>query len=277
MGECCTPLADHCTSHKFSAAVIFQQQLQSLPACAGMYAEGAGHPVFGKAEFSPRSVDLKHLEFLRAYGHYYYAKVAYAYNSSCACLPVSCRAGLRTIETRVNTISGPLLSGLQQGSERMLWTLDSKVAALPDASVQLGQQMQCVQQSAHSSCCCCALQVDTIVRVTQQAMHPKALSEARAEHSLAVAECTEARRAYLQKIEETVQFLRDNGISGAARHAMSALLRRLDEAQKLPTHMETEALPVVSGVGDAWSKLAAIPPGMLLTHILGRLLGGYDL
>ena len=107
-------------------------------------------------------------------------------------------------------------------------------------------------------------------------MHPKALSEARAEHSLAVAECSEARRAYLQKIEETVQFLRDNGISGAARHAMSALLRRLDEAQKLPTHMETEALPVVSGVGDAWSKLAAIPPGMPLTRLLRRLLSGCD-
>ena len=122
-------LAVYCSSHNFSAVVVHQQQFQSLPATAGMYAEGAGHPVFGKAEFSPRSVDLKHLEFLRAYGHYYYAKVACAYNSSCACLPASCRAGLRTIETRVNTISGPLLSGLQQGSERMLWTLDSKVFA----------------------------------------------------------------------------------------------------------------------------------------------------
>lgn len=70
---------------------------------------------------------MKHLEFLRAYGQYYCTKVAGAYNSSCAFLPASCRTSLRNLEDRVTHISGPLLTGLQQSSERVLWSLDSKV------------------------------------------------------------------------------------------------------------------------------------------------------
>ena len=91
-----------------------------------MYGE-AGHPVFSNASMTQSHDDMKHLEFLRAYGQYYCTKVAYAYNSSCAFLPNSCRTGLRSIESKVTNISAPLLTGLQQGSERVLWSLDSKV------------------------------------------------------------------------------------------------------------------------------------------------------
>lgn len=87
----------------------------------------AGHPVFSNASMTPTQDDMKHLEFLRVYGQYYCTKVAYAYNSSCAFLPNSCRTGLRSIENKVTNISAPLLTGLQQGSERVLWSLDSKV------------------------------------------------------------------------------------------------------------------------------------------------------
>ena len=93
---------------------------------AGMYGK-AGHPVFSNATIAQTSEDMKHLEFVRAYGQYYATKVACAYNSSCSVLPASCRTGLRSIETKVTTLSAPIITGLQQSSERVLWSLDSKV------------------------------------------------------------------------------------------------------------------------------------------------------
>lgn len=93
---------------------------------AGMYGK-AGHPVFSKAAIDQTNDDMKHLEFVRAYGQYYCTKVAYAYSSSCAVLPASCRTGLRNLENKVTTLSAPIINGLQQSSERVLWSLDSKV------------------------------------------------------------------------------------------------------------------------------------------------------
>lgn len=87
----------------------------------------AGHPVFSNVNMGAPHDDMKHLEFLRAYGNYYCNKVAYAYTSSCSLLPSSCRSGLRNLETKVTTMSAPFLNGLQQSSERVLWNLDSKV------------------------------------------------------------------------------------------------------------------------------------------------------
>ena len=67
---------------------------------------------------------MKHLEFLRAFGQYYYSKVSQVYASSCAFLPMSCQAGLRNIETKVGCYSAPLM----EGSERVLVNLDDKVS-----------------------------------------------------------------------------------------------------------------------------------------------------
>lgn len=193
----------------------------------GMYAK-QGHPVFSSSALTQPHPDLKHLEFLRAYGQYYATKVVYAYNSSRSLLPATCRTGLRSIEDRLTIISAPLLTGLQQGSERVLWTLDAKV--------------------------------DSIVKVAQQAMEPKALSKARADHQLVVAEASQARKAYLQQIAESVQYLRKHGIAGTAKQAMGAILSKVDEAQNLPAERESEGLYLVNGVHDAWAKLAALPP-----------------
>jgi len=193
----------------------------------GMYAKH-GHPVFGESTLAQPHPDMKHLEFLRAYGQYYCTKVAYAYSSSRSLLPASCRTGLRSIEDRVSHIGAPLFTNLQQGGERVLWTLDSKV--------------------------------DSIVKVAQQAMQPRALSDARAEHQLVVAEASQARKDYLQQIVESVHYLREHGITGTAKQAMSSILSKVDEVQSLPAERESEGLYLVNGVHDAWAKLAALPP-----------------
>jgi len=59
--------------------------------------------------------------------------------------------------------------------------------------------------------------VDSIVKVAQQAMQPRALSDARAEHQLVVAEASQARKDYLQQIVESVHYLREHGITGTAK------------------------------------------------------------
>lgn len=83
--------------------------------------------MFSQQDFAASGRDLKHLDFLRAYGQYYIAKLANVYSSSRECLPASCKAGLSTIESRVTSLSVPLIDGLQNSSERVLWNLDSKV------------------------------------------------------------------------------------------------------------------------------------------------------
>ena len=65
------------------------------------------------------------------------------------------------------------------------------------------------------------LQVDSIVKVAQQAMQPKAMSDARSEHQLVVAEASQARKAYLQQIVESVHYLREHGIAGTAKQVES--------------------------------------------------------
>lgn len=92
---------------------------------AGLYAEG--HPIFSKADFNSRRPDLKRLEFMRTYSQYYVTKVANLYKNSRACLPPACLSGLSTIESRVTNLSAPLVAGLQDNSERMLWNLDCRV------------------------------------------------------------------------------------------------------------------------------------------------------
>jgi hypothetical protein len=204
-----------------------QPQEDDKTAVLGLYAK-KGHPVFSNTNLAKPHPDMKHLEFLRVYGQYYCTKVAYAYNSSRSLLPASCRTGLQSIEERVTHISAPYLAGLQQGSERVLWTLDSKV--------------------------------DSIVKVAQEVMQPRVLSDARAEHQLVVAEASQARKAYLQQIVESVHYLREHGITGTAKQALGAILSKVDEAQSLPADRESEGLTLVNGVHDAWAKLAALPP-----------------
>ena len=43
--------------------------------------------------------------------------------------------------------------------------------------------------------------------------------------------------------------------------ALSSILSKVDEAQRLPAERESEGLYLVNSVHDAWAKLAARPPG----------------
>lgn len=109
----------------------------------------------------------------------------------------------------------------------------------------------------------CLMQVDSIVKAAQKAVHSGTLSQARAEHDLVVAEAAKARKAYLQQVMDSLQYLRQHGLANTAKTAVNTILSRVDEAQSLPAERESEALPLVNSVQDAWGRLAASPPGSL--------------
>ena len=60
----------------------------------------------------------------------------------------------------------------------------------------------------------------------------------------------QARDSYLSKVDETLEFLRQNGISGAAKHAMG--MRDANTAI-VPAEQDSSIV----------SKLAMLPPGAL--------------
>lgn len=103
--------------------------------------------------------------------------------------------------------------------------------------------------------------MDSIVRVAQKAMQPKALSHGSDEASLELTEASEARKAYLQQVVESLRYLREHGIATTAREAMGSLMTRTNEDQHSPLERETDAQPMVRGVQDAWVRLSESPQG----------------
>ncbi|KAL4422652.1 hypothetical protein ABPG75_008849 [Micractinium tetrahymenae] len=64
-----------------------------------------------------------------------------------------------------------------------------------------------------------------------------------------------ARQAYLSRLEESLAFVRAQGLQGTAKAAADALLGRVEEAKRaLPS-----ASTLLGDISKAWSKLAATP------------------
>jgi hypothetical protein len=51
----------------------------------------------------------------------------------------------------------------------------------------------------------------------------------------------QAREAYLKRVEETVDFLKKEGISGAAKLAADTVVARVEDAKQLPAFIDKEA------------------------------------
>ena len=68
-----------------------------------------------------------------------------------------------------------------------------------------------------------------------QVNHQKKFHEKNLEHY------KQAREAYLKRIEETVDFLKKEGISGAAKLAADTVVARVEDAKQLPAYIDKEA------------------------------------
>jgi hypothetical protein len=65
--------------------------------------------------------------------------------------------------------------------------------------------------------------------------HQKKFHEKNLEHY------KQAREAYLKRIEETVDFLKKEGLSGAAQLATDTVKARVEDAKQLPAYFDKEA------------------------------------
>jgi hypothetical protein len=67
------------------------------------------------------------------------------------------------------------------------------------------------------------------------------------------------QHAYLLDIQQSLAFLKENGLTGTAKVAAEALAQRIEEVQRLPVTIGEEAEVLVTKVGEAWQKLVASP------------------
>ena len=95
--------------------------------------------------------------------------------------------------------------------------------------VLTGLQVDSLLTKAHKTYNTSAEQLQTSVN-NQKKFHEKNL-----EHY------NKAREAYLKRIEETVEFLKKEGISGAAKLAADTVAARVEDAKQLPAYLDKEA------------------------------------
>ncbi|KAI3430389.1 hypothetical protein D9Q98_004984 [Chlorella vulgaris] len=62
----------------------------------------------------------------------------------------------------------------------------------------------------------------------------------------------EARRVYLKRVEESVAFVREQGVHGTTKAAAEALASKVQEARRVPEMLVHE-------ISAAWTKLSAVP------------------
>jgi hypothetical protein len=199
------------------------------------------HPLYQGVEgleVYKRQPDLKRLGFLRSYSGYYWNKgyhiASSVYNTGRAYAPGLLNGSLRVVEDKVSELGTPLLSAVQDRSDKVLRTIDGKVDN--------------VLVAAHDFLWPAPALVSNMVE------------KQRAVHETKVAHCNAARYAYLHKIEETIEFLKARGISGTAKYAAVTVMGQVEEAQCIPPTLEREAEVLVNKVGEAWLKLASLPP-----------------
>lgn len=72
--------------------------------------------------------------------------------------------------------------------------------------------------------------------------------------------------AYMARLEESLQLVKERGVTGTARHVVAALLKRLEETRGIKGPSEAgSSLQITAAEGDAWGRLVTHPAGELLS------------
>lgn len=162
-------------------------------------------------------------------------------------LPASIKPTVVAVEERISTTVAPVISSLTEKSAGMLQAVDNKLdAAVSTASVVLEKQKE---------------------------FHAQNLEQYKA-----------AREAYLKKIEQLVEFLRKNGVSGTAQVLVDAVKAQAEKVRALPSHLADGARAALDGLAAAYHKLLASPQVQALVEkaqpaakaVWGRYMGVHD-
>jgi hypothetical protein len=185
---------------------------------------------------------LKRLGFVLAYADYYFnwgfGLAASVYSTGRALVPGPLAGVAGSLESTVTNISMPVINAVTDQSGRVLKGLDAKVDTVINAASGLY-----------------ASNASALNKTKQNAV-------ASSEKGLAA--CADAKDAYLHKIEDALALLKERGIGGAAALAADRVVATVGSVKAIPPYLETEAKALMLKVGDAWAKLAALPPVSLL-------------
>lgn len=191
-----------------------------------------------------RERQLKRLGFVLAYGEYYYnwgvGLVSSVYATGRAFVPSPLDGVAGSLEGRVAALSMPVIAAVQGQSEKMLQALDARIDGV-------------------------------LVTAAGVAAVPAAFLTGKGGAAGSsgggggeVALVMEAKNAYLSAIEDALLLIKEKGLTGSASYAADMLLASVGRAKEIPPYLEMEAKQLMIKVGEAWSKLAGLPPVSLL-------------
>lgn len=170
---------------------------------------------------------LKRLAFVPDVAEKAAHTAASVYNTSKTYVPANLKPRLESVEERVSNLSAPYVTKAQDAGSELLKAMDSKVdQAVGQASAVYQSNTSYLQQ-----------QLDK-----QKQFHAANLESYRT-----------AREQYLKKVEDSVDFLKQHGLTGAAKAAADEVGSKLAEAKKLPGYM-------VHQVQEAVERLLSFPP-----------------
>lgn len=171
--------------------------------------------------------ELKKLNFVPEYGSKGYMVATSVYTNTKAKLPESLKAKVDGLEDTVTEASAPYITKAQTKSSELLKIMDDQVDKAMQSAGQVYQNNSSFIQTQ--------------------------LEKQRELHKANLETYKSARDQYLKKIEDSVEFLRSNGLQGAAKKAADEVSVAVTEARKLPG-------AVASKVHDAFEKLMAFEP-----------------
>ncbi|KAK9843458.1 hypothetical protein WJX81_003967 [Elliptochloris bilobata] len=176
---------------------------------------------------------LKRLEFVRSYSGAALSKAGDVGTTLKQYLPASVKPHFEKAIDQAKSTASPAVAKTQDWGEQVLTLVDSKV----DDMIVTGHRFY--SSSAEEL----KTQVDR-----QRQFHEKNM-----EHY------SKAREAYLKKIEETVEFLKKEGLTGTAKVAADTVMARVEDAKKLPGYVSTNAKVMLEKVSSAWDNLQEFP------------------
>eukprot|EP00887_Chlorella_sp_A99_P001422 scaffold8.g1422.t1 len=132
---------------------------------------------------------------------------------------------------RAEAVAAPYLTAAQDAGSGLLKTADAKV----DAALAQAQRVY---------------QDNTGYLADQVAKQKQA-------HAANLEAYHQAKEEYLRRVEEAVEFLKQNGLTGTARRAADEVAARITHARQQATEIPAHLL---HGVEAAWQRLLALPP-----------------
>lgn len=184
--------------------------------------------------------DLKKLQFVPEVGAKSVNVAGNVYSAAKDYVPESLKPQLNKVEESVVNLSAPYVAYAQDKSIAVLKGADDRVDKAVQSATNVYQSNSTYLQQQISK---------------MEQFHNSNLESYKA-----------AREAYLKKVEESVDFLKANGLTGTAKAAADEVLARISKARDLPSYL-------IKQVHDSYEKLAALEP---VQHVVERVKPAVD-